>query len=81
MVDLSHCRSMTNFIEQIRRLIDSRGMTITAAADAIGIDRANLSRILSGKEGVTVERAEKIANAFGATVCVKDLKDSKKLRC
>lgn len=63
--------AMNQFAQQIREIIEQQGLTLTAAAQAIGMDRGNLSRILSGKEGVTLDRAERIANAFGGTLCVK----------
>jgi transcriptional regulator with XRE-family HTH domain len=42
-----------------------------------GIDPGNFSRILNGKEGVTLERAERIANALGATLSIKVKKSEK----
>lgn len=41
-----------------------RGLTITELAAAAEVDRPNMSRILAGKEKVTIERAERIANAL-----------------
>lgn len=62
---------MTQFAEQIREMMAEQKLTLTAASRIIGIDRGNLSRILNGKERVTLDRAERIANALGATLCVK----------
>lgn len=69
--------SMKQFAEQIKAIIEAQGITLTAAAALIGMDRGNLSRILNGKERVTLDRAERIANALGATICVKVKKTQK----
>lgn len=74
---MTESAAMNQFSEQIKALIAQRGMTLTAAAAVIGIDRGNLSRILNGKEGVTLDRAERIANALGATFCIKVKKSGK----
>lgn len=67
---MSKSAAMNEFAKQIRALIEERGLTLSAAAAEIGMDRGNLSRILNGKERVTLDRAERIANALGATLCV-----------
>lgn len=68
---------MTEFCTQIRAFIKASGMTVSAAAEQAGIDPGNFSRILNGKEKVTLERAERIANALGATLSVKIKKTHK----
>ena len=70
--------AMNQFAEQLRTIIDEAGLTMQAASVMIGIDKGNLSRIVNGKEGVTIERAERIANALGATISVK-IKKTKKM--
>ncbi len=52
----------------IRLLLEARGMTQGQLAEAAGIPRPGLNRILHGTEGVTVERADRIAKAFGITL-------------
>ena len=42
-------------------------LTITEAADGLGISRKNLSRILNGHAGVSPDMAVRLANAFGST--------------
>lgn len=69
--------SMENFAEQITSLIRARGWSFAAAAEVIGIDRGNLSRILRGKEGLTFERAERIAKALGAELSVNVVEKKK----
>lgn len=54
-----------NFRFNVRALLDQRGLTITKLSGMCGVMRPGLSRILSNKEGVTLDRAEKIAKALG----------------
>ena len=42
-------------------------LTITEAAEGLGISRKNLSRILNGHAGVSPDMAVRLANAFGST--------------
>lgn len=68
---MSDSAAMSDFCKQIRKFIKASGMTVSAAAEAAGIDPGNFSRILNGKERVTIDRAERIATALGATFSVK----------
>jgi transcriptional regulator with XRE-family HTH domain len=70
--------AMNQFTEQLKDWIKSEGMTLRAAAAMIGMDHGNLSKILNGHEGLTITRAEDIANRFGFELCV-DLKKSQKI--
>jgi plasmid maintenance system antidote protein VapI len=72
-----HNAAMSDFTQQLREMMSEKGLTITAAAKLIGIDRGNLSRILNGKERVTLDRAERIVNQLGATLSVKVKKTRK----
>jgi transcriptional regulator with XRE-family HTH domain len=71
---MSESAVMSEFCKQLKAFIESTGMTVSAAADAAGIDKGNFSRILNGKERVTLDRAERIANALGAEVSIKVVK-------
>jgi antitoxin HigA-1 len=42
-------------------------LTVTEAADGLGISRKNLSRILNGHAGVSPDMALRLATAFGST--------------
>jgi len=42
-------------------------LTITEAAEGLGIHRKNLSRILNGHAGVSPDMAVRLSNAFGST--------------
>lgn len=74
---MSESIAMSEFCQQIKAFIDASGMTVCAAAEMAGIDPGNFSRILNGKERVTIDRAERIANALGATLTVKIKKSQK----
>ncbi len=69
--------TMEDFSNKLRQAIDESGLTLRAAAAKIGMDHGNLSRILSGKEGVTLERAEHIAKKLGFRICLELEKISK----
>lgn len=56
---------MNIFCKNVRTALEARGMTLTSLAEATGIHRPNLSKILSGKEGVTLDRAGVISSALG----------------
>ena len=43
------------------------GVTVTAAADQLGISRVMLSKILNGKAGVTADMALRLAPWLGTT--------------
>lgn len=49
----------------IRRLRTERGMTLDKLASTIGIDRATLSKIETGRQSATVQRVEQIAATLG----------------
>lgn len=74
---MSESAAMNDFCSQIKAFIEASGMTISAAAKQAGIDPGNFSRILNGKERVTLDRAERIANSLGATLSVKVKKSQK----
>lgn len=42
-------------------------LTVTEAAEGLGISRKNLSRILNGHAGVSPDMALRLATAFGST--------------
>lgn len=52
------------FRSNVRLLMRDRGLTITELAERSGTSRPGLSRILAGKDGATLERADKIAKAL-----------------
>ncbi len=43
------------------------GLTVTKAADALGVSRKTLSSILNGRAGISPEMAVRLSLAFGTT--------------
>lgn len=53
------------FRENVRSLLTAKDLSISALARAAGIQQASMSKILAGHESVTLQRAERIAEALG----------------
>jgi antitoxin HigA-1 len=47
--------------------IEPSGLTITRAAEALGVTRNTLSELVNGKRGISPEMAVRIAKVFGGT--------------
>jgi antitoxin HigA-1 len=43
------------------------GLTITGAAEALGVTRNTLSELVNGKRGISPEMAVRLAQVFGGT--------------
>jgi addiction module HigA family antidote len=46
-------------------IIEPSGLTVTAAAEALGVSRPTLSSLLNGKAGLSGDMALRIEKAFG----------------
>jgi antitoxin HigA-1 len=54
--------------EVIRELcIDSAGLTVTAAAEGLGVSRKALSELLNGHSGISPEMAIRLSKGFGGS--------------
>jgi len=54
--------------EVLRELcLEPLGLTVTAAAEALGVSRKTLSAILNGRAGISPEMAVRLSIAFGAS--------------
>jgi addiction module HigA family antidote len=54
--------------EVIKELcLDPLGISITEAAEALGVSRKTLSAILNGRAGISPEMAIRLSKAFGTT--------------
>ena len=51
----------------LRQCIEPMGLTITDAAQALGVTRNTLSELVNGKRGVSPEMAVRLAQVFGGT--------------
>ena len=50
-----------------RHSLDPLGLTVTRAAEGLGVTRQALSELLNGHTGVSVEMAIRLSKAFGST--------------
>ena len=50
-----------------RQCLEPLGLTVTRAAEGLGVTRQALSELLNGKTGVSTEMAVRLAKAFGST--------------
>lgn len=54
--------------EVIKELcLDPLGLSVTEAADALGVSRKTLSSILNGRAGISPEMAIRLGKAFGTS--------------
>lgn len=54
--------------EILRELcLEPMGLTVTQAAEALGVSRKTLSAILNGRAGISPEMAVRLSIAFGAS--------------
>jgi len=51
----------------LQECIEPSGLTITRAAEALGVTRNTLSELLNGKRGISPEMAVMLAKTFGGT--------------
>lgn len=55
--------------EVIRELcIEPAGLTVTAAAEVLGVTRKTLSELLNGHSGISPEMAVRLSKAFGGSI-------------
>jgi antitoxin HigA-1 len=50
--------------------IEPLGLTVTAAARALGVSRKQLSEVINGRAAISAEMALRLAQAFGGTALV-----------
>jgi len=51
----------------LRQCIEPLGLSITSAAEALGVTRNTLSELVNGKRGISPEMAVRLAKVFGGT--------------
>jgi antitoxin HigA-1 len=51
----------------LRQCIEPLGLTITDAADALGVTRTTLSELVNGKRGISPEMAVRLSKVFGGS--------------
>ena len=51
----------------LRQCIEPLGLSITAAAAALGVTRTTLSELVNGKRGISPEMAMRLSRVFGGS--------------
>jgi addiction module HigA family antidote len=51
----------------LRQCIEPLGLTITAAAAALGVTRTTLSELVNGKRGISPEMSVRLSQVFGGS--------------
>ena len=51
----------------MRQCIEPLGLSITEAAEALGVTRNTLSELVNGKRGISPEMAVRLSKVFGGT--------------
>jgi addiction module HigA family antidote len=51
----------------LRECIEPLGLSITAAAKALGVTRVTLSELVNGKRGISPEMAVRLSKVFGGS--------------
>ena len=62
---------MAKVLEAMRRAVAASGLSRYAISKATGIDQAQLSRLMSGEKGLSLERLEKLADFLGMEIIVR----------
>lgn len=52
----------------IKHAIDASGLSVTEAADRLGVTRQTLSRVINARTSLSPEMAIRVSKAFGSTV-------------
>lgn len=71
---------MAKLIDDIRAAIEASDMTAYQIAHDANVARSQLSRLLSGESGLSVDCAERVAGALGYTIELRPIKRSKTAR-
>ena len=61
---MTNCDAMNTFSANVKLVLARKKMSMRELASKLQMDSGNLSRILSCKEGITLERAARIADAL-----------------
>ncbi len=64
MLEDNKMEVMETFSQNVMSILEHRGWTIQQLADECKMDRSNLSKILHGRDGCTLQRAQRIADAL-----------------
>lgn len=57
--------------DELRRVVESEGVSLRAIARTVGVDSSQLSRVLRGREGISHEALVAVATALGHDVSLR----------
>ncbi len=67
---MSKSSAMETFAKNVRAILKKRGWSIQQLADLSDVDRSNLSKIIRGVEGCTLDKAVRISKALEVPISV-----------
>jgi transcriptional regulator with XRE-family HTH domain len=59
---------MSNLVDSIRQAVEASGKTRYRIAKESGVSAGQLSRLVNGERGMTVETIERLADALGLAI-------------
>ena len=62
---------MGQIIEQIRRAVEASGKSRYSIAKESGVAESQLSRLMSGERGLSVETVERLADCLGLEILIR----------
>lgn len=71
---------MAQLLDKIRRAVETSGKTRYRIAKESGISAAQLSRLVNGQSGMTVETIERLADYLGLRIVIEPKGKSQKDR-
>jgi DNA-binding Xre family transcriptional regulator len=70
--------SVSHVLDQIRKAIAASAKTRYRLSKETGIDQAQLSRLMSGQEGVSFDNLERLADALDLEISIRPRKGQQK---
>ena len=79
-VSLKQCRvdQLGKVLDEVRRAIKTSGQSRYAISQATGISQAQLSRLMSGQSGLSIESLERLAEHLGLEVLIRPKRQKRK---
>ena len=71
---------MSQIFDAIRKAVDASDKTRYRLWKETGIDQAQLARFVSGREGLSMDNLECLADALGLEIVIRSKKTPKKAR-